>query len=212
MKLLQWLRELFGRRSGDGRAPSLPPSSPESPKNSTAAQTTTAPAAGSTTNSGGGLLIRDPALVFRTLHPLDPKRVRHVVIHHTSNSNPRWGVAECHKSHIARGWSGIGYHYFIEQDGAVYYGRADAAQDWIGAHVEGHNSTSVGICLDGNYSVQYPTIDNLNVVARVAAMLLRRYKLKAEAIRYHSQLANKDCPGRNFEKIEDFRRRVISRG
>ncbi len=56
------------------------------------------------------------------------------------------GRAEIDKWHKARGWSGIGYHYVIRRDGSVEVGRPVAE---IGAHVEGHNSDSVGICLVG---------------------------------------------------------------
>lgn len=40
----------------------------------------------------------------------------------------------------------IGYHYVIDLDGRVWTGRH---LDEIGAHVQGHNATSVGICMVG---------------------------------------------------------------
>jgi N-acetylmuramoyl-L-alanine amidase len=155
--------------------------------------------------------IKDAGLSFnRPLRSIDPAKVRYVVIHHTANANPHWGVRECHKSHQKdRGWSGIGYHYFIEQSGDVFEGRADVDRDYIGAHVAGYNSVSVGICLDGNYDTQVPTEKNLDILAQVTAMMLNRYKLEVSAIRYHSDLADKSCPGKNFPSRADFARRVI---
>jgi N-acetylmuramoyl-L-alanine amidase len=157
----------------------------------------------------GGL--RDAGLSFKSpLKSINPANVRFVVIHHTANANPNWGVKDCHKSHQQdRGWSGIGYNYFIEQSGVVYEGRADEDRDYIGAHVEGYNSESVGVCLAGNYDTQTPTSANLDVVAAVTAMLLNRYKLDVGAIRYHSDLADKSCPGSKFPSRADFARRVI---
>lgn len=59
----------------------------------------------------------------------------------------------------------IGYHYVIDVDGHVWTGRA---LDEIGAHVAGHNSHSVGICLvggaerDGRYtSAQWQALGEL---------------------------------------------------
>lgn len=40
----------------------------------------------------------------------------------------------------------IGYHLVVDVDGMVYTGRALSE---IGAHVAGHNATSIGICLIG---------------------------------------------------------------
>lgn len=56
------------------------------------------------------------------------------------------GVREIRQWHVQKGWLDIGYHFVIRRNGMVEEGRP---QSVIGAHVEGHNSTSVGICLAG---------------------------------------------------------------
>lgn len=48
--------------------------------------------------------------------------------------------------HRAKGWNGVGYHFVIKLDGTIQVGRA---VDKIGAHVEGHNANSIGICMIG---------------------------------------------------------------
>lgn len=214
MRFWEWITRLFAARSQTGQAPVLPTSPPQSPSSSASAPSTPAPEAVSSPKSAGTpepLRILDAGLKWKhSRAPITPPLVRFVVIHHTSNSNPRWGVNECHASHQAppRNWNGIGYHYFVEQSGTIYYGRADAQRDYIGAHVEGYNSRSVGICLDGHYSVQTPSESNLDIVARLTAMLLKRYRLSVADIRYHSELDSKDCPGRNFPSRAEFARRV----
>jgi N-acetylmuramoyl-L-alanine amidase len=45
-----------------------------------------------------------------------------------------------------RGWSDVGYHYIILLDGTIQKGREDSVS---GAHVQGNNSTSIGICYIG---------------------------------------------------------------
>lgn len=57
-----------------------------------------------------------------------------------------WGAADIDKAHRLRGFHCIGYHYVIKRDGSVEQGRPE---EYVGAHVSGHNSTSIGICLVG---------------------------------------------------------------
>jgi len=59
------------------------------------------------------------------------------------------GVKEIAEWHRARGWNGIGYHYVIRRDGTIENGRP---LERAGAHVEGHNANSIGICLVGGVS------------------------------------------------------------
>lgn len=57
------------------------------------------------------------------------------------------GVAEIRKWHTEeRGWSDIGYHWVIRRDGTLEQGRDEAV---AGAHVAGHNSRSIGVCMIG---------------------------------------------------------------
>ena len=57
------------------------------------------------------------------------------------------GAAEIRKWHTKeRGWDDIGYHFVIRRDGRVERGRDG---HYEGAHVEGHNSHTIGICLVG---------------------------------------------------------------
>lgn len=44
------------------------------------------------------------------------------------------------------GLTSVGYHYVIYRDGSVHAGRNE---DEVGAHVQGHNAHSIGICLVG---------------------------------------------------------------
>lgn len=48
--------------------------------------------------------------------------------------------------HKARGFRTIGYHYVIEPNGDLVTGRPESE---VGAHVEGHNARSIGVCMIG---------------------------------------------------------------
>jgi hypothetical protein len=76
---------------------------------------------------------------------------------HCADTRPEWmagrplieKVADIRRWHIQqRGWRDIGYHWVIDHDGAFAPGRAETE---IGAHVEGHNAGTIGICLLGGF-------------------------------------------------------------
>jgi N-acetyl-anhydromuramyl-L-alanine amidase AmpD len=56
------------------------------------------------------------------------------------------GAEEIRQWHLQRGWRDIGYHHVIRRDGEVEEGRS---HEVTGAHVRGHNATSIGICMVG---------------------------------------------------------------
>lgn len=56
------------------------------------------------------------------------------------------GAADIDKWHRGKGWKCLGYHYVIRRDGTVEEGREEAT---VGAHVEGWNAVSLGICMVG---------------------------------------------------------------
>jgi len=75
------------------------------------------------------------------------RKITDIVIHCSATKE---GVdidaAELEKWHKKRGFKKIGYHYVVKLDGAVEEGRKE---EEIGAHVEGHNATSIGVCYVG---------------------------------------------------------------
>lgn len=75
------------------------------------------------------------------------KETTHIVVHcSATKADQDVGVREIDRWHRQRGFLRVGYHFVIRRDGTVEFGRG---QDEIGAHVEGHNRTSVGVCLVG---------------------------------------------------------------
>lgn len=58
----------------------------------------------------------------------------------------RFTADDCKQFHLNKGWSDIGYHWYIEVTGQIIKGRADSV---IGAHAKGHNRNSIAICYEG---------------------------------------------------------------
>ena len=128
------------------------------------------------------------------------------IILHCADTRPEWmaghplveKVAEIRRWHVQqRGWRDIGYHWVIDRDGAVAPGRSETE---IGAHVEGHNRGTIGICLLGGYgaAADDPFESNFTTAqAAVARRLIEEIKGRA-AIRKvsgHNDYATKACPG-----------------
>lgn len=71
-----------------------------------------------------------------------------LIVFHCSATKPSQDIGrrEIEEWHLAKGWSAIGYHFVIRRDGRLELGRPMGD---IGAHVEGYNSSSVGVCMVG---------------------------------------------------------------
>jgi len=75
-----------------------------------------------------------------------------LVVHCTATPEGKaFTVADIRKMHLARGFSDIGYHYLVYLDGSVHEGRP---VEKIGAHVEGHNTGSIGISYVGGITAK----------------------------------------------------------
>jgi len=87
------------------------------------------------------------------------RNIKNIVVH-CSATPPSMdiGADEIRKWHTEeRGWTDIGYHVVIRRDGTVEQGRP---LDIAGAHVAGHNATSIGICYVGGVSESGQAEDN----------------------------------------------------
>lgn len=75
------------------------------------------------------------------------RTINKLIIHcSATKAEQKITVADIEKWHKARGFKKIGYHYVIYLDGSIHKGREISE---IGAHVQGQNSNSIGICYVG---------------------------------------------------------------
>lgn len=97
--------------------------------------------------------------------------------------------------HKQRGWSGIGYHYVVLLDGTVQKGRPI---DKIGAHVEGHNTGSIGCVYIGGVDAKGKPKDTRTPAQKTAMTQLTKDLLKQfptiKRIAGHNEFASKACP------------------
>ena len=124
-----------------------------------------------------------------------------IVIHHTGNpSDDDLSAEQIHASHLAQGWSGIGYHYVIRKNGQVEQGRPEWA---VGAHAQGANWDSIGIHVCGNFEKAYPTGYQIEALSFLVGWLCDKYNLETDAyhVKGHRDLMATACPGANLYEI-----------
>jgi len=96
--------------------------------------------------------------------------------------------------HLDRGWRDIGYHYLIRTAGNLEMGRPI---EQVGAHVRGHNSTSIGICLAGGFGGVFDaTDDQMTTLEILIRGLLSKYP-DCEVSGHNDYDLGKTCP--NFD-------------
>ncbi len=95
--------------------------------------------------------------------------VERLVIHHTAGANRDFSALEIARYHVEHnGWPGIGYHFVVHPDGSIDY-VGDMAT--IRYHVGLLNATSVGICLAGDFTAEWPTDAALHATCRLVQAL-----------------------------------------
>jgi N-acetylmuramoyl-L-alanine amidase len=131
------------------------------------------------------------------LAPLPSGAITHLVVHcSATQAKADIGVKEITRMHRERGFFTIGYHFVIRRSGVIEKGR-EVTQ--VGAHAEGWNSRSLGICMVGGIDKQGKAEDNFtdDQYAALAALLLNlREDYPRAIILGHRDLPNvkKDCP------------------
>jgi len=152
-----------------------------------------------------------PALAFRS-NPGRRSRTNGIVIHHTGGGANLFplSIQEVHRWHLERGWAGFGYHFYVCLKGLIMGGRPI---EWIGAHTNppvGINSTTIGICFEGNYETVHREMPDAQFNAGV--WLLRHLGgiYGNPTVQGHGDLSPTACPGRHFPLAE--MRRLQIRG
>ena len=100
--------------------------------------------------------------------------------------------------HKSNGWSGIGYHFFVRKNGEIYRGRPLWA---IGAHVQGMNDKSIGICAEGSYMRETMPEAQKQAIAKLLDYLKENYYPNAKIVG-HREIGDSNCPGDNYPLTE----------
>lgn len=135
------------------------------------------------------------------------REIRKIILHCTATPEGRdVSIDDIRKMHHERGWSDIGYHYIIDINGNLRFGRNI---DIVGAHCVGHNTYSIGIAYVGGVLADGVTPKDTRTEKQKETMrdlienLLAMYSLSIENVHCHNEFASKACP--SFS-IEDYKK------
>lgn len=121
----------------------------------------------------------------------------HTIIFHCSASDDKShdDIEVIRKWHLARGFTDVGYHYFIKKDGTIQTGRD---LDKIGAHVSGYNTGTVGVCFAGCNDF---TFEQMRAIHEVISKIEKAVGKKLNLRSHRDYTSAKTCP--NFN-LQDF--------
>jgi hypothetical protein len=129
-------------------------------------------------------------------------QVNEVVMHHfwrpslpevVSQSAETALMRRVERTHLANGWSGIGYNFVIFQSGRIYVGRGWGRE---GGHTVGRNDKSIGIAFAIDGDKHDPTPEAWEAAKRLIAHGVAGGHLSEDVrISGHSEYAAKSCPG-----------------
>lgn len=127
-----------------------------------------------------------------------------IIWHHSGDKSlaPQLGkINAYHKTRnfpISRLGFYVGYHWLIEQDGTIAQTRNE---DEIGAHDQGENTNSIGICLAGNFNLALPSEAQTKSASLLLGEIRHRWKIPLTRIEPHRWDDETDCPGKLLPDI-----------
>ena len=129
------------------------------------------------------------------------RKINKIFIHYSeTKAGKHVTIDDINTWHRQRGFTKIGYHFVIYLDGSVHKGR-DISE--IGAHCEGNNTTSIGICYIGGLDTNGKSKDTRTDVQKSSLVKLvaeLKKQFPDATIHGHNEFSNKDCPGFDVKK------------
>lgn len=99
----------------------------------------------------------------------------------------------------------IGYHYVIERLGKLTQGRLDTDE---GAHAVGMNTSSIGICVVGNFNATLPTKEQEETLKKLLKELTKKWNIPIKRIVPHRHFSRgTDCYGKKL--TNDWAQKII---
>lgn len=136
-----------------------------------------------------------------------PKRI---ILHHSFTADSQtvsWGpIRQYHKE--IKGWKNIGYHAGIENVNGYYEILLGRMWNEVGAHTQGHNQDSFGLCFVGNFDESEVPPEQWNTGVKLVTSLCKLFIIPVERIYGHREFNSlKTCPGTKFN-LDGFRHQV----
>jgi len=127
---------------------------------------------------------------------------RHIkrVYVHTADHEGETSVERIRKVHLRRGFTDIGYHFVVRQDGEIQYGRPINDK---GAGVKTDNRYTIHVCFAGDGDIERWTDAQVREGIELLITLCEEFELDADQVWGHKefwtrrkQRHKKSCPGK----------------
>ena len=143
----------------------------------------------------------------RPLKPLNLSKVTGIALHHMAH--PTAGMDEIHQWHLAKGWKGFAYNYWIDYEGTVWEGRG--LHSGAGLY-DPLNDSVISIGFKGDYD-KTQTMPKAQFLA--GCELIRYLRIKIPSISLvagHKHWQATSCPGKYFplEEMIETSNRMLS--
>lgn len=137
-------------------------------------------------------------------------KIKNIVIHHTGNNQNK--IRPHENWHVYnKDWPALGYHFFINYFGHIYLVNSI---DYVTNHVRNNNTSSIGICLVGDFRNKKPTpyqMEAINILLHILSIYLPMLNVCG-----HKDLSPSECPGHLIEMVkikckyaDNFKKRLL---
>lgn len=134
------------------------------------------------------------------------RTINRIIVHCTATPEGRVETVESvRRMHKAKGWADIGYHYLIGLNGERWNGRN---VNLVGAHCEGYNANSIGVCYVGGCDKNMKAKDTRTDKQKTALIALlkdlRKLYPKAKIVSHRDlDRKGKACP--SFDATNEYK-------
>lgn len=132
------------------------------------------------------------------------RAIKEVHLHHTAtNYKSHDNIDIIRKWHKEKGWSDIGYTYFIDSRGGLHLGRPIEKAP---ASIKGRNNYAIAIALSGSFKEKnlLPSEEQVETIVNLLKNLMAIFDLEVSDIYGHRELAITICPGFNAKMIRNL--------
>lgn len=122
-------------------------------------------------------------------------QINKIIVHHSGSIGQR--AEDYARYHVlSKGWPGIAYTFVIEKEGTIIQGNF---LETISNNTSGQNTSSISICLSGDFTQEEPTPKQLKSLKKLI-VYLRKTLPQHLQVAGHRDYGTTSCPGTNLYK------------